>query len=214
MSKLLQNKIVNLFVKSLLFLSVIIMLYILSINNLSTLGEIIIVVGNWILNSLLSLEDLKFFVDKVEINKITLFFRYEQVMAGPQFTFVTNDFLAHFIFPLIFFVGLISTNIIDNFKNINYYLKSIFGFLIIILYYIFKLLILGYHNSLKVVVFNTNGTIKSVENGVGIWFDIIDLLNNIFNVYGSITLRLIIVLAIWIILFKLNQIKSKFLKEI
>lgn len=214
MSKLLQNKIVNLFVKSLLFLTVIIILYILSINNLGILGEIIIVVGNWILHSLLSLEDLKFFVDKVEINKLTLFFRYEQVMAGPQFTFVTNDFLAHFIFPLIFFVGLISTNIIDNFKNKNYYLKSIFGFLIIILYYIFKLLILGYHNSLKVVVFNTNGTIKSVENGVGIWFDIIDLLNNIFNVYGSITLRLIFVLAIWIMLFNFNQIKSKLLKEI
>lgn len=214
MNQFFQNKVIKIFIQSIVFIIVTIILYMVSIINIITIGAIIVSIGNWFLHNIFGLDDLKFFVDKVDINKITLFFRYEQVMAGPQFTFVSNDFMAHFIFPIIFFIGLVSIDLINNFKNIQYYIYSIIGFGFVIFYYIFKILILGYHNSLKIIVFHSDGTIKSVENGQGNWFYFIELINNIINVYGSITLRLIFVLAVWIILFRFKQIKSKLLKEI
>lgn len=215
LSNLFSLNIVNIITKSLLFLIVFLILFLISKDIFPIIAKFLVVIGNFIFNDLFGLINFKFYNEK---NLLTIFFRFENpIIIKYEYAFVKNEFDTHFIFPIILFIS-IST--IEYFKLIGKFniilvknvltitAKILIGFSVYLLFYYFKLFLLSYHNSLKIAKFDKLGNIVDIVEGQSVSYKIFNLLNNIFNIYGGITFRLLIVVTIWAILFRRDQIKS------
>lgn len=213
------TKIINIFLKVVVFSLVLGGVYSFSMDNLKIVGDLLTSIGNFIFHNIIGLEDFKLFNEK---NILTIFYRFDNpIIQKFEYTYVTNEFDAHFIFPISLFIAISCTEfikIIDNLKfqftkNIFLTLSKIFiGGLIYLLFYNFKLFVLSFHNSLKIVEFDKTGKILKILDNQTFIFKFYTLLNNIFNIYGGITFRLLLILFIWAILFRRDEI-TKLLRK-
>jgi|GEM_PF-4144328 len=205
----------NIFLKSILFFVILSASYLISLNLLPIIGRFLTSIGNFIFQNIIVLDDFKLFS---EDNLLTIFYRFDNpIIHKNEYTYVSNEFDAHFIFPVSLFIALSCTEFIQVInklklqftKNIISIITKIFiGGVIYLLFYYFKLFLLSYQNSLKIVQFDKFGKILEILDSQTFIFKFYTLLNNIFNIYGGITFRLLIILFIWALLFRREEIKN------
>ncbi len=166
-------------------------------------------VGNLFITLFGESDRFKLFPDKIEL---ILFSRHDNnISLNPNFTYVTSNISTHFIMPNVLLFSLfISQN--KSFKE--KFKALILGTLLVNLFFIIKFIISIINNELKEIVIDSKGKMINQIDGNDIWFKLIDLLNNLFNKYGSIGLRPLIVLLIWLyVSYKSEEIKSFFFKN-
>lgn len=167
-------------------------LYYLTNSNSQLIFEKIMDFSNFVISNFESLESLKFFTEK---EKLLLFFRFDHPLnPKPQFSYVSIEIFTHFVFPNIIYISLI----IASYYKLISKKRIIIGLILINLFFYLKVLILAIENGLKITIFDKFGNIKEFQVPDNIFYKIISLLNNILNLYGSIGLRLLIVILIWL----------------
>ena len=166
-------------------------LYFFTIFNSQLINELLTKFCNIVIRNFDSLEYLKFFNEN---DKLLLFFRFDHHLnPKPQFSYVSIEIFTHFIFPNITYIGLI---ISSYYKSISIK-RVLLGLILINLLFVIKLIIIALENGLKETIFDNSGNIKEFKIPNDAFYNFIQLLNKIFNQYGSISLRLLVVVVIW-----------------
>ena len=160
--------------------------------------------GNFIINLFGKSETLKLFPDNFNL---ILFSRHDNNLTlNPNFTYVISDIRTHFILPNVLFFSLMIA-LIKPFKSKTK--PFLLGLFIVNLFFVIKFIVSVINNELKEIILNSKGEMINQIDCTDFLFKFFDILNNIFNKYGSIGLRPLIVVVIWIFVsFTTEEIKS------
>lgn len=165
--------------------------------------------GNLFLDIIGKSENFKIFPDNINL---ILFSRHDNNLSlNPNFTYATSDISTHFILPNVLFIALIIALLKPWKSKIK---PFIYGSILINLFFVFKFIVAVINNETKQIILDKTGKMIDQVDGTDIWFKIFDLLNNLLNKYGSIGMRPLIVVVIWVFVsYSVEEITTFFYKK-